>query len=52
MEYIKTEWVNNSTPVNADNLNKIEDCLESLVNAINDLSDRVAALENNSNSEE
>ena len=28
--YIKTEWIDNRTPVNAKNLNKIEDALETL----------------------
>ena len=25
--YTKTNWVNNETPVNAENMNKIETCL-------------------------
>lgn len=27
MRYVKTKWVDNVTPVNADNLNKIEDAI-------------------------
>lgn len=30
MAYVKTEWENGTTPINADNLNKIENELESL----------------------
>ena len=30
MSYVKTNWVNNTTPLNASNLNKIEDELEIL----------------------
>lgn len=30
MSYTKTEWVNGTTPVNEDNMNKIEDELEAL----------------------
>lgn len=30
MSYVKTNWVNNTTPINADNLNKIENELETL----------------------
>lgn len=30
MTYVKTEWENGTTPINADNLNKIENELESL----------------------
>ena len=29
-KYIKTKWVDNKTPVNAENLNKIENALETL----------------------
>lgn len=29
-KYIKTKWVDNKTPVNAENLNKIENALEAL----------------------
>lgn len=32
--YEKTEWVNNETPLNASNMNKIEDRLSELDNAI------------------
>lgn len=32
MSYVKTNWVNGTTPVNADNMNKIEDQLEALDN--------------------
>lgn len=31
MAYIKTKWVDNQTLVNAENLNKIEDCLSDLM---------------------
>ena len=46
MAYTKTVFVNGSTPaINATNLNKIEDALESLSAAVDDLTDRVTALE-------
>lgn len=32
--YTKTNWVNNETPVNAENMNKIENALETHDNAI------------------
>ena len=32
IRYNKTNWVNNETPVNADNMNKIETGLENLYN--------------------
>ena len=35
MAYTKTNWVNNTTPINATNLNKIEDELEILDKNIN-----------------
>lgn len=36
MAYVKTEWANNTTPpINAANLNKIENELETLENSIN-----------------
>lgn len=34
-EYVKTEWVNEKTPLNADNLNHIE---EGIANAVDDIS--------------
>ena len=38
--YIKTNWVNNETPVNAENMNKIETALETHENAIEDKLDK------------
>lgn len=40
MAYTKTTWGNNVTPINADNLNNIED-------GIGDVDDRVTEVENN-----
>ena len=37
MVYTKTTWVNGKTPINADNLNKIENQLETNTNDINAL---------------
>lgn len=34
MAYTKTNWVNGQTPINADNLNKIENGIEKLVSII------------------
>lgn len=34
--YNKTNWVNDVTPLNADNMNNIENGIESLVNAVNE----------------
>lgn len=36
IEYNKTTWVNDNTPLNADNMNHIEDGIEAAINAIND----------------
>lgn len=36
IEYNKTTWVNDNTPLNADNMNHIEDGIEAATNAIND----------------
>ena len=38
--YTKTNWVNNETPVNAENMNKIETVLETHENAIEDKLDK------------
>lgn len=38
--YTKTNWVNNKTPVNAENMNKIETALETHENAIEDKLDK------------
>lgn len=38
--YTKTNWVNNETPVNAENMNKIETALETYENAIEDKLDK------------
>ena len=38
--YTKTNWVNNETPVNAENMNKIENALETHENAIEDKLDK------------
>ena len=35
VKYTKTQWVNEETPLNSDNLNKIEDGIEAAANAIN-----------------
>ena len=32
IKYNKTNWVDNETPVNAENMNKIETALENLYN--------------------
>jgi len=42
MAYIKTEWVNNSTKVNATNMNKIENGIEAAHNDIATVSEDVA----------
>ena len=34
--YTKTNWVDNETPVNAENMNKIENALETHENALED----------------
>lgn len=39
MAYTKTTWVNGETPINADNLNKIENQLETLTNLQDQLLD-------------
>ena len=39
MAYTKTTWVNGKTPINADNLNKIENQLETLTNLQDQLLD-------------
>ena len=39
MVYTKTTWVNGKTPINADNLNKIENQLETLTNLQDQLLD-------------
>lgn len=36
IEYSKTTWSNDNTPLNADNMNHIEDGIEAATNAIND----------------
>lgn len=36
IEYNKTTWMNDNTPLNADNMNHIEDGIEAATNAIND----------------
>ena len=38
--YTKTNWVDNETPVNAENMNKIETALETHENAIEDKLDK------------
>lgn len=38
--YTKTNWVNNETPINAENMNKIETALETHENAIEDKLDK------------
>ena len=38
--YTKTNWVNNETPVNVENMNKIETALETHENAIEDKLDK------------
>lgn len=35
IEYSKTTWLNDNTPLNADNMNHIEDGIEAATNAIN-----------------
>ena len=35
ISYIKTNWVNNVTKLNADNMNHIENGIEAAVNEIN-----------------
>lgn len=36
IEYNKTTWLNDNTPLNADNMNHIEDGIEAVTNAIKD----------------
>lgn len=36
IEYNKTTWVNDNTPLNADNMNHIEDGIEAAINGVND----------------
>lgn len=36
IEYYKTTWSNDNTPLNADNMNHIEDGIEAATNAVND----------------
>lgn len=40
MAYNKTTWINNETPINADNLNNIE-------NGVDDVDDRISVVEDN-----
>ena len=47
MAYEKTNWSNNTTPINATNLNKIENELESLDNGVTALNSNVATIEAN-----
>ena len=44
MAYVKTNWVDNSTPINASNLNKIEDQLEDNTNNIEDNTDEISSI--------
>lgn len=44
MAYTKTTWVNDETPINADNLNKIENELESLEGNISDINDDITTI--------
>lgn len=37
IEYNKTNWVNNKTPLNRDNMNHIENGIEAVTNAVNDI---------------
>lgn len=47
MSYEKTNWINDQTPINADNLNKIENQLETSDTDIADLDSRVGTNETN-----
>lgn len=49
LEYQKTNWVDEEvkvvtkgTPINAENLNKLESIIESLVDRVNELTDKLA----------
>ena len=38
--YIKTNWVNNVTKLNADNMNHIEDGIEAIISVLETKSDK------------
>lgn len=46
MSYIKTNWVNDETPISASNLNKIENQLEENTNNIEENTTNIGALNN------
>lgn len=41
IKYKKTIWINDVTPVNATNLNNIEEGIEKVTNAFNDLNSSI-----------
>lgn len=41
MVYVKTIWINDETPVNANNMNKIETALEELANTTISANERI-----------
>lgn len=45
MKYTKTDWISNKTPVNARNMNHIEQGISDCVREINKLDDSVVSLE-------
>jgi hypothetical protein len=44
--YTKTKWVNEETPLNADNLNNIEQGIEDAINAANENENKLTQLDN------
>lgn len=44
-DYIKTNWINDKTKLNADNLNHIEDGIENATNEIKNLDNKIIQLE-------
>lgn len=44
-DYVKTNWINDKTKLNADNLNHIEDGIENATNEIKNLDNKIIQLE-------
>lgn len=44
-DYVKTNWINDKTKLNADNLNHIEDGIENATNEIKNLDNKITQLE-------
>lgn len=45
--YRRVNWVNNSTPLNAENLNQMDQGIENITNVANELSESVNELTEN-----